>query len=491
MRPVCVHEAMRPRGSIIQKGKIGDRFFVVETTRRGFEALNARAPRGRCADSWKFLSRAAARIEAASSARSNDYKPTCDRAKGRCAFTRTAIMVRRSALFEGLPVPRIMLEHHRFVRWLKALVAAAPCAALLVPSVALAASKDKSATALDSKAMQTDYLAADFKKAEQALKKAVALCGGSGCSAQLEARLHRDLATVYIAGMKQAAKGKAELKLALAADPDVQLDNDLATPELRKAFVAAGGHDTKPVEEEKPAEAETPPEPEAEKDKEAPAEEAPASTAHKNWLSVHFEQDFLMYGSQDNVCASYGGTEAPNYSCFQSGSQFGYAPGQSIQPGVGNHIAAGLGRATSRLLIGFDRLVSPNISVGARIGFAFGGGPDNLQGAKFLPLHAEARANYWFGTDPFASSSLRPYLSLSAGVAEVDGHVLVEYYDANSQKGTLDAYRKAGTGFAGLGFGVMIPFAGSSGIVPELRALEMLGSSATAFDLSIGYALGF
>ncbi|MEP7049217.1 MAG: hypothetical protein ABJB12_02645 [Pseudomonadota bacterium] len=386
-----------------------------------------------------------------------------------------------------------MFEHHRFVGCLKALFVAVPCAALLAPSVALAASKDKAATALESRAMQTDYLAADFKKAEQGLKKAVALCGSSSCSSELVARLHRDLATVYSAGMKQPAKSKAELKLALAADPDVQLDNELATPELRKAFTAAGGHGAAKSEEDKPAEAEKPPESEDEEKKEAPAEaaeEAP-SKSHKNWLSLHFEQDFLMYGSQNDVCASYGSTEAPNYSCFQSGSQFGYAPGQSIQPGVGNHVAAGIGRATSRILLGFDRLLSPNISVGVRLGFAFGGGPNNLQGAKFSPLHAEVRGNYWFGSDPFASSSVRPYLSLSAGVAEVDGHVLVEYYDANAQKGTLDAYRKAGTGFAGLGFGAMIPFAGSSGIVPELRLLELFGSSATAFDLSIGYALGF
>jgi len=404
-------------------------------------------------------------------------------------------MVRRSALFEGLPVLRIMFEHHRFVGCLKALFVAVPCAALLVPSVALAASKDKAATALDNKAMQTDYLAADFKKAEQELKKAIALCGASGCAAQLQARLHRDLATVYIAGMKQGAKGKAELKLALAADPDVQLDSDLATPELRKAFSAAGGHDAKAAEEEKPTEQEKPPENETPDQKEAPAEaaETAPSTGHKNWLSVHFEQDFLVYGAQDNVCASNAAltAEAPNYSCFQSGSQFGYAPGQDIQAGVGNHVAGGIGRATSRILLGFDRMLSPNISLGVRAGFAFGGGPTTLQGAKFSPLHAEVRANYWFGTDPFGSSSLRPYLSLSAGVAEVDGHVLVEYYDLKSQKGTLDAYRKAGRGFAGLGFGVMIPFAGSSGIVPELRALQMFGSSATAFDLSIGYALGF
>ena len=402
-------------------------------------------------------------------------------------------MVQRSVRFVGLWLPRIMFEHHRLVGCLNALAVALPCAALLVPSVALAASKDKVATAIDNRAMQTDYLATEFKKAEQKLKKAITLCGSSGCSPEIVARLHRDLATVYIAGMKQGPKGKAELKLALAADPDVQLDNDLATPELRKAFSAAGGHDAK-AEADKPAEEETPAQEEPEKQA-APAEpvdEAP-SKGHKNWISVHFEQDFLVYGSQSNVCASnYDMTsEARGYSCFQSGSQFGYKNLEDILPGAGNHVAAGVGRATSRILLGFDRVIGSNFSLGARLGFAFGGGPASFQGGKFSPLHAEARANYWFGSDPFESSGLRPYVSLSGGLAEVDGHVLVEYYNLQSQKGSLDAYRKTGKTFAGLGFGVMIPFAGSSGIVPELRALEMLGTPGTAFDLSIGYALGF
>ena len=41
------------------------------------------------------------------------------------------------------------------------------------------------------------------------------------------------------------------------------------------------------------------------------------------------------------------------------------------------------------------------------------------------------------------------------------------------------------------GFGTMIPFAGNSGIVPEVRAMEMLGASALAFDIALGYAYGF
>lgn len=371
---------------------------------------------------------------------------------------------------------------------------------LLVPSIALAGSKDTPATKLANDAMQTDYAGTHFKKAEQKLKKAITLCGASACAYDVVGRLHRDLAIVYIAGLKQKGKGNAELKKALEANPDLPLDNDFATPEVRKAFKAAGGKEPK-VDEEPEAPARVKKDDDCEpgsegcdKEQKKEKEEEPAAPSKfpKNWLSVHFDQDFLLYSGAENVCASYGAgrREADQYACFQGGRQFGYAAGQDIAPGPGNRISGGVGRATSRILVGFDRLLSSNLSLGLRLGFAFGGGPTTLAGAKFLPFHGEVRANYWFGTDPFESSGLRPYVSLSGGLAEVDGRVSVEYYDSANAKGSLDAWRKTGKGFAGLGLGVMIPI-GSSGIIPEVRAKAMLGSVAPAFDLALGYAYGF
>ena len=401
----------------------------------------------------------------------------------------------------ALLLPKIMLEHRRLVGSLKAGIVSA---LLLVPNVALAGAKDKPATVLANDAMQTEYTGTHFKKAEQKLKKAITLCGASACAYDVVGRLHRDLAIVYIAGLKQSGKGKAELKKALEANPDLTLDNDYATPEVRKAFKAAGGKE--PKADEEPEEAPPPVKKKKEEedcepgsdgcDKEPNKEETEAPSApskfSKNWLSVHFDQDFLLYSAKDNVCASYANNrrETDQYACFQSGRQFGYAPGEDIRVGAGNHVSGGVGRATSRILVGFDRLLSSNFSLGLRLGFAFGGGPTTIAGAKFMPFHGELRANYWFGSNPFESSGVRPYVSLSGGVAEVDGHVLVEYYNAANAKGTLDTWRKTGKGFAGLGFGVMIPI-GSSGIIPEVRAKEMLGSSAPAFDLALGYAYGF
>ncbi|MEI9950470.1 MAG: hypothetical protein WDO74_16170 [Pseudomonadota bacterium] len=369
--------------------------------------------------------------------------------------------------------------------------------ALFAPSVARAAPKDKAARLLQKEAMHTDYAETKFKKAEQKLKNALAQCGASGCSNQVVGELHRDLATVYIAGLKQGAKGKSELKQALRANPDLELDEDFATAELRKAFSELGGHGPKPTADEKSDKSKKADESCESGDAACLDEESAQSTERssdkgaKNWLSLHFEQDFLLYSTQDNVCASNatGSQGAPNYSCFQNGAPFGGSPGQDIAAGPGNHIASGLGRATSRLLIGFDRLLNSNLSLGLRLGYAFAGRPPGAD--KFWPLHAEIRASYWFGAAPFEGSGLRPYVSLSGGLAEVDGSVAVEYYDPSGKKGTLDAWRKTGKGFAGLGLGVMVPFAGHNGIVPELRALQMFGASGTVFDVSIGYARGF
>jgi hypothetical protein len=382
-----------------------------------------------------------------------------------------------------------MLEFRSLVNGLTGLVLAS---ALCLPSVALAAPKDKAASQLRKEAMQTDYAETHFKKAEQKLKKALNQCGKSGCSNEVVGELHRDLATVYIAGLKQGAKGKGELKQALRANPDLELDDDFATPELRKVFTELGGHGPKPTEEED-SDKEKKKEEDCEGDdcKEGEVElkedEPAPGKGSRNWLSLHFAQDFLLFSAQDQVCPSVSPASegAENYSCFQGGAPFD----GNIAPGPGNQISGGIGRATVRLSIGFDRLLTANLSLGLRLGYAFGGRPPSED--KFFPFHAELRGSYWFGAAPFESSGLRPFVTLSGGLAEVDGRVPVEYYDPSGQKGEAIVYRKTGKGFAGLGFGLLVPFAGDNGIVPELRVRQMFGAPGTVFDVSIGYARGF
>lgn len=332
--------------------------------------------------------------------------------------------------------------------------------------------------------MQGDYLGTDFKSAEQKLQKALKACGKKACSAKVRAELHLDLAVVEIAGIKKKDKGKKEMQAAIAADPNVELSPDFTTPEVKKAFVAAGGV----IHEAEKAEPEPEPEPEAAPAPAAEAEPEPDTGAHRHWLSAAFQLDFLSYSAVDRVCSG-----ADQYQCFLQGQSYG----GPIYDDSGNRVQGGVGLATKRILVGYDALLGDNVTLGARVGFAFGGSPKATTegGAAFFPLHAELRGNYWFGDTPFASGGVRPYVGLSAGLAEVDGHVTVEYYqDAagyqQNQKGKLDAWRKTGKGFAGLQLGLAYGIGTQQQLLVELRLLQMFGAGATGGALSFGYGFG-
>ncbi len=377
---------------------------------------------------------------------------------------------------------------------LRQIIVVSPSAALALLFFATSATaepKDGAATALAQEAMDGDYLATRFKAAEQKLKRAQRDCGRGGCSAQVQARLHRDLAVVYLAGLKKQDKGQKAMEAAVATDPTVQLSPDFATPELKQAFAQAGGIEAEAAEE--PVSAQRNPldgAPVAEAPALAEAA-APAGSSLLNWFSLSFQQDLLMYQETTGVC-----TGAAQYQCFLSGESFG---GPAFE-GSGNQLAAGVGFATQRLLLGYERVFIENLTLGARVGFAFGGSPKpTVPGASaFLPLHAELRASYWFGAAPFSGTGLRGFAGAAIGVGEVDGHVAVQYYadeagylaPNNSGRGTLDAWRKTGHTIAALHAGLAFSFAEQHAVLLELRLLQMLGETAIGGAVNAGYAFG-
>jgi hypothetical protein len=354
----------------------------------------------------------------------------------------------------------------------------------LVSPLASAQSKDAAATSLAKEAMQGDYAGTQFKKAEQKLKKALKLWGRN-CSPAVQAQLHRDLAVVYIGGLKKKREGKQQMQAAIKADESVQLEPDFTTPEVQKAFVAAGGVVKKEPEPE--------PEPELAEEEAKPAEPPPAesepdSGPRKNWFTLSFQQDLLMYKQTTGVC-----TGAEQYQCFSSGDRYdGPVYGDS-----GNQLRGGLGLATRRVLIGYERSLTENITAGVKLGFAFGGRPTAKTGdtSSFFPVHAEVRGNYWFGDAPLSSAGLRGYVGAAAGVSEVDGHVTVEYFkdDAGFRAGNvgkLDAWRKTGKVMLGVQGGVGYAFAPQHALSLELRLIQMLGDSAFGGAVGAGYTLG-
>lgn len=415
--------------------------------------------------------------------------------------------------------------------------------ALVSPVRSAAAPGDASANDVADKVMDPDKLYSNFLVAEKRLAAALKKCGRSACSRGVQARLYRDLGVVYIVGLRRLDQGKALLQKAVKADPAIELDQRVATPELEQLFTEVGGglksrvadHLASKRNEEPPAEPEPRPQREDESESsedEAGDEEPPVSSndsssasaddgeleadesatadaadtepdgeaeepkapakarsKKKTFLSLGVQQDFLYLPGDTGVCDA----DVEIYDCFDPrGSEYE----AQIFDGAGNEVQSGLALSTTRLLVGYERQVGGSALVGVRLGYAFGGGPTPRTGSAFLPWHAELRGAYFFGSRPFERRSLRPNLSLGMGLAEMTSRVAVDYWESEqshadgAEAGTLDSWRRSGKFFIAPGFGTMIPLGSRGALTVDLRAMLLFGKSATGMALGLGYALG-
>jgi hypothetical protein len=231
----------------------------------------------------------------------------------------------------------------------------------------------------------------------------------------------------------------------------------------------------------------------------------PTGPWKKNWIGFHAAYDLAIVGGE-NVCSQDSQNNA-GFACFEnsgpnSGKQYQGTP----QPGVANKIQTGVAPATARVMLSFDRVLTSNITLGLRAGYAFGGGPaaGKNQEKKFLPFHGELRVSYWLGQNVFAKKGLRPYVGAGGGIAQVDAKLPVTVKDCNptdtqcttGQPGasgtpkTLDAYKKLGQSFIGLHGGAMYALSPNSGILLNLNIMFMLPTSGQVLEPSIGYVFG-
>jgi hypothetical protein len=233
----------------------------------------------------------------------------------------------------------------------------------------------------------------------------------------------------------------------------------------------------------------------------------------KNWLGVHFAADIGFIGGS-NVCS----TENEDFECFASGSPYPEAlpatvagqPGELGDPYPGTSIRSGASGGTLRTLLSFDHALSQRFSLGARVGYAFGGAPGGVDGRSFLPFHAEGRLQYWLRG--LGENGVRPYLHIGGGVAQVDirkSDVTVRdcsqeaarqsfldcidarnaYAAANDPElptRTLDSYRKLGNAFATTGGGVHLPLSPRVDLQVNLNAMFMMPSVGFVLQPSIG-----
>ena len=412
------------------------------------------------------------------------------------------------------------------------------CLSSLASRSALAANNDAQASKLREAAIYQDYLATDFASAEKKLTQALALCDKpADCSAATRARLHCDLGVVSFASQKADA-ARTHFAAALKEDPNVTIDADLKTPEIEKEFAAVkgggaapaagkptgskpaadagGGESTEGEATEEEGEETATPKPATPAPGDCPPgmpgckTEAASCTSDDecsagdkcvdgkcssgeeevtvgkiNWISVAFQVDELLLPGGTDVCMGGQG-----YSCFKAGTTTWYSatPSKTGPTGAGS-TPGGLTLGTMRVLASYDRRFG-NFTAGGALGFAFGGGPQRPAvgsqpaGAAFLPFHGEVRARYWFGKNPLRKGFWM-FAGLIAGIAEVDGKITLSPNGVN-----LDAWRKTGTGFAGLGLGFMEVITPNIGVGLEIRGEELFPTTGTALSAQVAFSYG-
>ncbi|MDI3285805.1 hypothetical protein [Polyangium sp. 15x6] len=170
----------------------------------------------------------------------------------------------------------------------------------------------------------------------------------------------------------------------------------------------------------------------------------------------------------------------------------------------GGEVRPGLQLSTTRLLLGYDRVVFENVTLGVRLGWVLRGGgprPSGAEAPEFLPFHGEVRAGYTFGARPFARPGFRGSLFVFGGIAQFDTEyqVFVEEDTTkpppasqldNPPSQTLSAYRKSGTGFVGLGAAATYAFSPSLALSAALKFTKPFPSTGTVLspELSFSYA---
>lgn len=212
--------------------------------------------------------------------------------------------------------------------------------------------------------------------------------------------------------------------------------------------------------------------------------------AKKNWIGFAAQQDILMLPSATSVCA-----DSTDYVCFQGADYYDPAIYHPV-PEAADEVKGGFAVSTTRVMLSYDRTLGTHITLGARAGWAFGGGPKVTDGKAFFPAHVEARIAYWFGKNPFSSTSIRPYVTLGGGLAQFDSKVKVQVYEHNPENARqidqyeLVAWKKAGTSFVQGGFGVLYPFDFKSGIIAEVKVMQAFSATALGANFQLGYQMG-
>jgi len=221
----------------------------------------------------------------------------------------------------------------------------------------------------------------------------------------------------------------------------------------------------------------------------------------KIWVGLDVSTDVILVNEETNICKlKYWAcvvTSASQSKPIEVGSD---APDAIVLGQTGGKTTGGPSRGTARVLMSLDYFVAKQLSIGMRLGYAFGGNPTDS--AKFIPLHAEARLQYFF-----LDGGFRPYMLVAGGFAMMDApvpNVIVEPNDISkvppdiqSKQGDKDVirgvtgYKLVGPGFAALGFGGWIMLGNKAALNLALKIDFPLPVFSLGFSPELGFKVGF
>jgi hypothetical protein len=258
----------------------------------------------------------------------------------------------------------------------------------------------------------------------------------------------------------------------------------------------------------------------------------PKASVPRHLLGFHVAKD-VAFLDGTNVCGPDG--KLDDFACFYSGTDdepFFHTPYPTHDEADGPVLA------TTRLLVSYDFVLGRWASLGARVGYAFGGGPPagqepvdgstanldelpahtkGLGGTPFLPAHLELRATAWVLP---LGGWLSAYVGGGLGVAQVDAMTTDERRDCadalaaewdSAANGTYDdcvagdpffqwpllaetdveAWKKLGQGFASASAGGVLWFTDELGLQLNVNAMLMFPATGFVLEPSVGLVAAF
>ncbi len=318
------------------------------------------------------------------------------------------------------------------------------------------------------------YLDTEFVGADEVLMAAVARCEKEGgCDEATVVRLNVLHAEVLVSGLKRRDEARAAMRRALVLDRELKLDREVDS----KALFALRAEVLEELGPEAPAAGDDDDDGGEGGDGDGGGDGSGDGSGEvdvrRNWVRVEGMVDLTLLLAEGEVCSASGQVDQGWVCSRADGSRYGGVPAAGQQ----NAEPTAMRLSTIRATLGYERVLGDNFTLGVRVGFAFRAqrtGDDE----DFLPAHAEGRAAYWFGEQPF-KSWVRPHLFVAAGLGEVitpseltvveDGAACaaVEPISGDCTRVTdplrqsperrvqrLEANKLAGPGFAALGFGL-------------------------------------